>query len=70
MDKSQDPVEERDRESPEMDLRSSSPLLVGEIGSMTRDISDMERSRGESMWGKIKETNINKSSNLLLPPPN
>lgn len=70
MDKSQDPVEERDRESPEMDLRSSSPLLVGEIGSMTRDMSDMERSRGESIWGKIKERNINKSSHLLRPPPN
>lgn len=65
MDKSQDPVEESDRESPEMDLRSSSPLLVGEIGSMTRDMSDMERSRGESIWRKIKLTEINKSSQLL-----
>lgn len=65
MDKSQDPVEESDRESPEMDLRSSSPLLVGEIGSMTRDMRDMERSRGESIWRKIKLTEINKSSQLL-----
>lgn len=42
-------LEDIERESPEIDLCSSSPLLVGEIGSITRDMSDMERSRGESV---------------------
>lgn len=42
-------IDETDNESPDMDLCSSSPLLVGEIGNRTRDISDMERSRGESV---------------------
>lgn len=41
-------LEETDKESPQIDLCSSSPLLVGEIGNRTRDMSDMERSRGES----------------------
>lgn len=50
---SQDPLEDTDRESPEIDLCSSSPLLVGEIGSRTRDKRDKERSRGESE-GKFK----------------
>lgn len=36
------------RESPEIDLCSSSPLDGGEMGNMMRDRSDIERSRGES----------------------
>ena len=37
-----------DKESPETDLCSSSPPLVGDIGSRPRDIMDIERSKGES----------------------
>lgn len=48
-------LEDMESESPEMDLCSSSPLLVGEIGSRTRDMSDMERSRGESKGAIRKE---------------
>lgn len=36
------------RESPEIDLCSSSPLDGGEMGNMMRDRSDIERSSGES----------------------
>lgn len=36
------------RESPEIDLCSSSPLDGGEMGNMMRDRRDIERSRGES----------------------
>lgn len=50
-------LEETEIESPEKDLCSSSPLLVGEIGSMTRDMSDIERSKGESEEEKEEKIN-------------
>lgn len=40
--------------SPDTDLRSSSVPDGGEIGSITRDRREVERSRGESVGGERK----------------
>lgn len=41
-------------DSPDMDLCSSSPPDGGEIGSMTRDSNDIDKSSGDSKWIEMK----------------
>lgn len=53
-------------DSPDTDLCSSSPPDGGEIGSKTRDNSDIDRSSGDSVCDQKKKKRKTKYGTLLM----